>query len=321
MLLKAEQDKDYLSSYSIILTVSADSFQRIFLYLIAMKKDINIILICLSLLFLLTSCKEKKIKLGKGVSFDKEENIHYGKNSDQIMDLYIPNTKSGKGKEVFIIIHGGGWRAGDKSQLTFFTLSMMQRFPDYIFVNMNYRLASETQYGLPNQINDIKDVSAFLEKKLKYSPKFILLGNSAGAHLSMLYSYKFDTDKKVKAVINIVGPTDLSDSGFKNYQEYSFVERRLVDPRIPKPGTSRIDFASPVKWINKNSPPTLSYYGNSDRVIPSSQGKILDSVLNKNHVIYETYQFDGGHLDWDRQPNGEFLINKIEAFLKKTDKK
>lgn len=27
---KAEQDKDYLSSYLIILTVSADSFQRIF---------------------------------------------------------------------------------------------------------------------------------------------------------------------------------------------------------------------------------------------------------------------------------------------------
>lgn len=215
MLLKAEQDKDYLSSYSIILTVSADSFQRIFLYLIAMKKDINIILICLSLLFLWTSCKEKKIKLGKGVSFDKEENIHYGKNSDQIMDLYIPNTKTTKEKDVFIIIHGGGWRAGDKSQLTFFTLSMMQRFPDYIFVNMNYRLASENQFGLPNQTDDIKKVTELLKNKLGYNPNLILLGNSAGAHLSMLYAYKFDTDKKVKAVINIVGPADLSDPGFQ----------------------------------------------------------------------------------------------------------
>ncbi len=286
-----------------------------------MKKHIPVILICLNFLFLWTSCTEKKIKLGKDINFDKEENIHYGNSPEQVMDLYIPHTKTIKEKNVFIMIHGGGWRSGNKSQLTFFTLSMMERFSDHIFVNINYRLTSETHYGLPNQMNDIKDISAFLEKKLGYTPKLILLGNSAGAHLSMLYAYKFDTDKKVKAVINIVGPADLSDPGFKNYQEYSFVERRLVDPRVVESGTSRIDFASPVKWIDENSPPTLSYYGNSDRVIPSSQEKILDSVLNKNHILYESYQFNGGHLDWDKHPNDQFLIKKIETFLKKTDKK
>lgn len=169
-----------------------------------MKKDIKVILIFLSLLFLWTGCKEKKIKLGKDIHFDKEENIRYGNNSEQVMDLYIPHKKTDKEKDVFIMIHGGGWRSGNKSQLTFFTLSMMQRFSDHIFVNMNYRLASGTNYGLPNQMNDIKDVVAFLKKKLKYNPNLILLGNSAGGHLSMLYSYKFDRDKKVKAVINIV---------------------------------------------------------------------------------------------------------------------
>lgn len=286
-----------------------------------MKKNIKIILISLSLLFLWTGCKEKKIELGKDISFDKEENIHYGNNTEQVMDLYIPQIKTTKEKDVFIMIHGGGWRSGNKSQLTFFTLSLMQKFPDHIFVNMNYRLVSETNYGLPNQMNDIKEVSAFLEKKLRYNPKFILLGNSAGGHLSMLYAYKFDTDKKVKAVINIVGPADLSDPGFKNYQEYSFVEKRLVDPRVKETGTSLIDFASPVKWISESSPPTLSYYGNSDRIIPSSQEKILDSVLNKNYILHESYQFNGGHLDWDKHPNAQFLIDKIETFLKKADKK
>lgn len=286
-----------------------------------MKKDVPIILICLILIFTWNGCKEKKIELGKDIHFDKEENIHYGNSPEQIMDLYIPAKKSQGKKEVFIIIHGGGWRSGNKSQLTFFTLSLMQKFPDHVFVNMNYRLVSETNYGLPNQMNDIKEVSAFLEKKLRYNPKFILLGNSAGGHLSMLYAYKFDTDKRIKAVVNIVGPADLSDPGFKNYQEYSFVERRLVDPNVSGLGISRIDFASPVKWINENSPPTLSYYGNSDRVIPSTQEKILDSTLNKNQVIHESYQFNGGHMDWDKQPNDQFLIDKIETFLKKAGKK
>lgn len=286
-----------------------------------MKKNIYIILVCLILFFLCTGCKEKKIELGKDISFDKEENIHYGNSPEQIMDLYVPNKKYQGKKDVFIIIHGGGWRSGNKSQLTFFTLSMMQRFPDHIFVNMNYRLASATQFGLPNQTEDIKKVTELLENKLGYNPSLILLGNSAGGHLSMLYAYQFDVDKKVKAVINIVGPAGLSDPGFKNYQEYSFVEKRLVDPRVQKSGTSLIDFASPVKWIKENSPPTLSYYGNSDHVIPSTQEKILDSILNKNHVIHESYQFNGGHLDWDKQPNDELLINKIEAFLKRLTKK
>lgn len=286
-----------------------------------MKKNIKIILLSLCLLFLWTGCKEKKIKLSHDIHFDKEENIHYGKSAEQVMDLYIPSTRTNKEKDVFIIIHGGGWRAGNKSQLTFFMLSIMQKFPDHIFVNMNYRLASATSFGLPNQTNDIKKVTELLKNKLGYNPSVILLGNSAGAHLSMLYAYKFDADKKVKAVINIVGPADLSDPGFKNYQEYSFVESRLVDPETIKTGISKIDFASPVKWIKSDSPPTLSYYGSSDRVIPSTQEKRLDSALIANHILHESYQFNGGHLDWDKHPNDLFLIDKIKTFIKEIDKK
>lgn len=286
-----------------------------------MKKKFKVILISLLTFFLWTGCKEKKISLGHNASFSKEENIHYGNDPDQIMDLYIPEKKSIKKREAFIIIHGGGWRAGDKSQLTFFTLSLMQKFPDHIFVNMNYRLASEKRYALPGQISDIRDVAEFLEKKLKYSPKLILLGNSAGGHLSMMYAYQADTQKKVKAVINIVGPADLSDPGFKKYQDYSFVERRLVDPRVPKLEISRIDYASPAHWIDSASAPTLSYYGNADLVVPLSQKNILDSVFHKHHVRHSSYEFNGGHLDWDKAPNNMFLINAIDQFLKQSDKK
>ncbi|WP_336962600.1 alpha/beta hydrolase fold domain-containing protein [Chryseobacterium contaminans] len=271
--------------------------------------------------FLLIGCKESKINLGNNISFNKEENIHYGNSPEQVMDLYIPYKKSSEEKEVFIIIHGGGWRGGNKSQLTFFTLSMMQRFPDHVFVNMNYRLASAIQYAIPNQTDDIKNVINFLKNKLNYKPKVILMGNSAGAHLSMLYAYHFDADKNVKAVINIVGPADLSDKGFKNYEEYSFVEKHLADPKILPATTSAVNFASPVHWINKASSPTLSYYGKTDHVVPLNQNNILDSVLNKNNVVHESYEFNGGHLDWDKQPNTTFLIDKIETFLKKVNKK
>lgn len=273
----------------------------------------------LHILFLLLNCKEKKVSLGGGIHFDKEEDIHYGNDPEQIMDLYLPHENPSKKRAAFIIIHGGGWRSGDKSQLTFFTLSMMQKFPDHIFANINYRPASTTQYAIPNQMEDIKNAAGFLKKKLHYAPQLILLGNSAGGHLSMMYAYHFDPLKKVKSVINIVGPTDLSDEGFKTYEEYSFVEKHLIDPKILPAGIAVNIFSSPVQWITPNIPPTLSYYGKTDRVIPLSQKRILDSVLNKNNVMNESYEFNGGHLDWDKEPNSIFLMEKIEKFLKRVN--
>ncbi|WP_284461536.1 alpha/beta hydrolase [Chryseobacterium sp.] len=273
----------------------------------------------LHILFLLLNCKEKKVSLGGGIHFDKEEDIHYGNDPEQIMDLYLPHENPSKKRAAFIIIHGGGWRSGDKSQLTFFTLSMMQKFPDHIFANINYRPASTTQYAIPNQMEDIKNAAGFLKKKLHYAPQLILLGNSAGGHLSMMYAYHFDPLKNVKSVINIVGPTDLSDEGFKTYEEYSFVEKHLIDPKILPAGIAVNIFSSPVQWITPNIPPTLSYYGKTDRVIPLSQKRILDSVLNKNNVMNESYEFNGGHLDWDKEPNSIFLMEKIEKFLKRVN--
>ncbi|SMC79320.1 alpha/beta hydrolase [Chryseobacterium sp. YR221] len=284
-----------------------------------MRKKVIFIVASLHILFLLLNCKEKKVSLGGGIHFDKEEDIHYGNDPEQIMDLYLPHENPSKKKAAFIIIHGGGWRSGDKSQLTFFTLSMMQKFPDHIFANINYRPASTTQYAIPNQMEDIKNAAGFLKKKLHYAPQLILLGNSAGGHLSMMYAYHFDPLKNVKSVINIVGPADLSDEGFKTYEEYSFVEKHLIDPKILPAGIAANIFSSPVQWITPNIPPTLSYYGKTDRVIPLSQKRILDSVLNKNNVMNESYEFNGGHLDWDKEPNSVFLMEKIEKFLKRVN--
>ncbi|MGK6342081.1 alpha/beta hydrolase fold domain-containing protein [Chryseobacterium sp. DT-3] len=293
-----------------------------------MDKSFMIILYFLSTFLLWTGCKQKTVTLAKDISFEKEENTQYGNDPEQKLDLYTPKNRDSI-KGVFIIIHGGGWRGGDKSQLTFFTLSMMKKFPDYAFANMNYRLADNHSFILPNQTKDIDNALDLLVKKsveMKVKPEFILLGNSAGAHLSMLYGYNRIFDHKhrtkVKAIVNIVGPADLNSADFKNYSDYSFVEKHMIDSSKPTPtDITHQDIPNPIFWINETSPPTLSFYGNRDQVIPLSQKRILDSALIQNKVKHETYEFNGGHLDWDKAPNDEFLINKIAVFLKQTDKK
>lgn len=283
-----------------------------------MKKHLLIFLSAMVLV--LSGCRQKTIDLGENISFRAEQNISYGKDAEQKMDLYIPE-KEMDAKEVFIIIHGGGWRGGRKSQLTGFTFDLMKKFPDRVFVNLEYRLASTTRFALPDQTDDIKAAMNFVEKKLNTKSKYILLGNSAGGHLSMLYAYHYDKEKKIKAVINIVGPADLNDPGFKNYDDYAFVEKHLIDPKIVEGNLSLTDFGSPVHWITPSSAPTLSYYGTADSVVPVSQKTILDSALARNRVYHESYEFNGGHTGWEQKPHAAFLIEKIDNFLKTADQK
>jgi acetyl esterase/lipase len=42
-------------------------------------------------------------------------NVSYGTNAQQKMDVYLPAGRSTTATKVIIMVHGGGWNAGDKS--------------------------------------------------------------------------------------------------------------------------------------------------------------------------------------------------------------
>jgi len=281
-----------------------------------MKNGILISGILLLLCF--TGCRQKSTDSANSSLSVGKTDVSYGLESDQQMDLYIPQKTTGK--EVFIIIHGGGWRGGRRSQLTLFTQRLIEKFPGHVFVNMDYRLASTSRFALPNQTNDIQRVIDYLENTLPFKPNYILLGNSAGGHLSMLYAYRYDRGKKVKAVVNIVGPADLGDPGFKSYDDYAFLENHLAEPKVSGNRESLMNTVSPVYWVTKAASPTLSFYGTEDTVVPVSQMKILDSSLQRHQVYHESYTFNGNHVEWQNEPNASLLITKTELFLRNISK-
>lgn len=273
--------------------------------------------ILLILLFtVIISCNKKTIKIGQDLTFEQNISIDYGNEPEQKLDLYIPQQKDSI-KTIFILIHGGGWKAGRKSDLNFFVTSLMKKFRQSAIANIDYRLATETRYGIPNQLEDIKKAISYVHQKLPKNAKIILLGNSAGGHLSLLYGYQAIQNENIKAIVNIVGPSDLSDKNFKKYTDYSFVENRLVDPKVVPKNISKLNFASPIHYITEKNCPTISFYGNTDGIIPSSQKMILDSALNKKKVLNESYEFSGGHVDWKKDDNLPFILDKIDNFLKR----
>ena len=46
----------------------------------------------------------------------EELNVSYGNDSDQVFDLYLPYNRTSATKTI-ILVHGGGWTAGDKADM------------------------------------------------------------------------------------------------------------------------------------------------------------------------------------------------------------
>ena len=244
-------------------------------------------------------------------------NVQYGDDPEQIMDVYLPANRNSDTK-VFILVHGGGWSGGSKSEFTPTIPILKQEFPDYAIVNIDYRLATAQSPAFPKQIDDIKKVIQFVKNSdYNVSRKFAFIGVSAGAHLSMFYSYKYDSANEVKAVASIVGPTDFTDPAYTSDPQYGYAALFLLgDEYINNP--TIIEEVSPALQVKTTSPPTAMFYGGQDPLIPVSQPQRLKAKLDQKNVYNEYYLYpEGGHGNWDAETSVDFLAKLIAFFNNK----
>jgi dipeptidyl aminopeptidase/acylaminoacyl peptidase len=127
-------------------------------------------------------------------------------------------------------------------------------------------------------MQDLDRVIALISQKQQEwsltDDKLALFGGSAGAHLSMLYAYKYNTNGKIKAVISMSGPTDLADSTLRNSSIGgasigAMIESYIGVPFMAQP--SAWQAASPVSYITSMSVPTLFVHGTIDTAVPYQQ--------------------------------------------------
>ena len=255
-----------------------------------------VFILLLNFLFIVTSsCSEDSIAPEIAALEAKTMmNLEYGSDLHQKYDIYLPQNRT-KDTKVLILIHGGGWVAGDKSEMDAFKDFIKSQLPGIAVVNMNYRLADDNNQPYPMQIDDINLVVSQLRNKaqeFQISTDIGFIGASAGAHLSLLWSYAHDTKKQVKMVCSIVGPTNLLDEAYINTPNEEL--RILLDQFGNDPEV--LEEVSPLYQVTTTSPPTLLFYGAQDPLIPNSQGISLRDRLMELNVEHEfTLYPNGGH--------------------------
>jgi len=244
-------------------------------------------------------------------------NIAYGSVANQNMDIYLPAGRSKTTTKVVILIHGGGWATGDKSDFNVYVDTFKARLPDYAIFNINYRLASLAGNFFPTQESDVKTaVNFILGKADEYniSQKFVLLGASGGGHLALLQGYKYPTPVKAKAIIDFFGPTDMVQ-----------LHDNPVDPTLvpllevllggtPASNPTQYEQSSPLKYVTAQSPPTIILQGGLDDLVPVSQSTSLDAKLQIMGVVHQYVFYPTEGHGWFG-PNLTHSFNAIQAFL------
>ncbi|MCW5906619.1 MAG: alpha/beta hydrolase [Chitinophagales bacterium] len=249
-----------------------------------------------------------------GVKRYKDE--AYGNDARNKMDVYVPN-KSDSNTATVVLIHGGGWVAGDKTNWGSDFINNFTK-KGYAVAAINYRYANGDFH---NQMNDVRMALEHLNTRASEWKtavgKFALIGGSAGGHLSLLYAHAFDSAHQVKAAISLVGPTDMTDSVFHQYANnynIGFVFPLFlgatfdVNPQVYRD-------ASPI--FNYSNVPSLFIHGILDDLVPPQQGVRMFDTLTIHGIIADTLMFDNAGHDvfGTKSVNKQKVYNEMNTWL------
>ena len=210
----------------------------------------------------------------------------------QKLDLYLP---PGTARPLIIYVHGGAFRAGDKSQ----GVPLEYLAQGYAVASVNYRLSGDAFF--PAQIEDCKAAVRWLRANAaKYGldpDRFAAFGTSAGGHLVAMLGTAGDerafdvgmnggVSSRVQAVVDFFGPTDFLQMDAHRlpsgqvHDSADSPESRLVGGAIQH-FRDKVARANPITYVSKDAPPFLIVHGDADPLVPHHQSVLLATALRE----------------------------------------
>lgn len=253
-----------------------------------------------------TGCEAQETAVSEKIVY--QQDVPYtvvkqdGKDLELKLDLARPKEGAGPFPAV-VCIHGGGWRAGDKSAYR----RAIQTFAEngYVAVSVQYRFTPKSAF--PAQLDDVKNAVRYLRthaKQLKLDLQRIgATGGSAGGHLSLMLGatdakddLEPDGDKtistRVQAVASVAGPTDLTQvNAFPEVVVGMLNDLAGVEEDQRAAALKR---ASPITYLTADDPPMLLVHGTKDNLVPYDQATEWIAACKKAKVPAELITIEGG---------------------------
>lgn len=255
------------------------------------------------LVFTLSSCTttDENTRTLETVPAAQFLNETYGTNLNQNYDIYLPANRTSS-TPVIVMLHGGFWSVGDKEEMSDYVISAQAKNSDFAIINTNYSLATVGSNQFPTQLDDIDALLASVTNRsseFQISQNYYFIGVSAGGNLALLYAYTRNTNNKVKAVVNVAGPTNLVDPAYTTSIDPEIQDIAAIilgDTYANNP--SLYENVSPLNFVNANTPPTAQFFGGLDNLVPISQGVDLKAALDALGINNEYTLYNNEGHEW-----------------------
>ncbi len=255
------------------------------------------------------------ISLASGAEVKRD--VEYGRAGGErlLLDVSVPE---GAGPfPVAILVHGGGWRKGDKggsdqpgngADITPWFGPLTQA--NYVWFSINYRLAP--QHRWPACFEDLQAAVRWVKAhaaEYKGDPKRIaLFGHSAGGHLVTLLATQSKEDTRVQAVVACAPVTDHEQQLGKNGGLGDGLQALLGRPKEVTPeALQALRAISPINRVKAGMPPVLLLHGEADKTVPLSQSVSFQKRLVSAGVPCELMALKNAPhamLEWDKAAPG-----------------
>ena len=260
-----------------------------------------------------------------------KKNIAYCKIANRVLklDAFYPKNKSEKAGIAIVFIHGGGWRSGNRTQ--HYPLAQKLASLGYTCFTPEYRLSTEALF--PAAVYDIKAVVRWVRKNaVKYNIdtlKIVVAGFSAGGELAAFTGTTANMPlfeglncnrqmlSQVSAIVDIDGTLSFvhPESGEGDDSKKTSAATHWFG-YSKKNNFQLWQAASPLSYVNNNTPPTL-FINSAVTKMHAGRDDFI-KILNENNVYSEVHTFEGApHSFCLFKPWFQTTVNYIDDFLKK----
>lgn len=223
-------------------------------------------------------------------------------------DIYYPKDQSKKYPGI-AMVHGGGWISGSKKNEKYMAMELASK--GYVVIAVGYRLADVAKF--PAGVEDIETGIQWLKKNHKKygldKKKIAVYGESAGAQMATLVGVK--SKNKIQAIVNVDGIVSFihPEAEESTYAAYWLDGDRDVNLK-------NWTAASPLKYVDKNTPPTL-FINSSQPRFHAGRDDMMNKLRNYN-IQTEFHEIkDSPHSFWSAEPWFTETLNLTAAFLDK----
>jgi len=232
------------------------------------------------------------------------------------IDIFWPDSDAKR--TAVILLHGGGWSFGHRSEMHRYARLLRDR--GFVAIAAEYRLTGEAPW--PVQILDVKDVIRWVAGNadwLRIDPaKIALQGFSSGGHLALLAAataggVAFGAPAPVAAVVSLFAPPDLTQAVFPVRPP------PLISLFGPEGNEDLARAASPLYHIAPGFPPAFLLSGMEDKLLPYQQTLRLFETLAAVGTPVELHLYQGHTHEFAAMPSiTEPVQAEIALFLDRT---